>query len=96
MKGLSLVGHEMVTHGFGVRSGDCGGDTDDGSGDCRRPAQQSMDDWEEPGEVSCGLLFFLLWSTVLLIGMFRDWPDWVKGGRKDCVSLWVFHGTLGF
>ena len=37
-KGLSLVGHEEVPRGFGLRTGDCG-DTADGAGDCGRPAQ---------------------------------------------------------
>ena len=31
MKGLLLVGHEKVPHGFGL-TGDCGGDTADGAG----------------------------------------------------------------
>ena len=45
VKELSLVGHEEVPRGFGLRTGDpC--DTADGAGDCWRPAQQSMDCWE--------------------------------------------------
>ena len=32
MKGLSLVGQEKVPHGFGLRSGNCGSDTDVGAG----------------------------------------------------------------
>ena len=51
------MGHEEVPHGFVLRTGDrC--NIADGAGDHRRPAQPSMDHWEEPGEVSCGLPFF--------------------------------------
>ena len=32
VKGLLLVGHEKVPHGFGLRTGDNGGDTADGAG----------------------------------------------------------------
>ena len=42
VKGHSLVGHEVVLCGFGLRTGDCGGDIADGTGDCGRPAQMSM------------------------------------------------------
>ena len=38
------------------------------------------------GYQSHGLLFlFLRYGTL----------DWAKGGRKDCVCLWVFSDTLG-
>ena len=47
-KGLSLVGNEAVSCGFGLRTGDPS-DTAVGVTDCRRPAHPSMDDWEEPG-----------------------------------------------
>ena len=40
MKGLSLVGQEEMPHGVGLRTGGWG-DTADGAGDCRRPAQLS-------------------------------------------------------
>ena len=48
-KGLSLVGHERVPCGFGLRTGDCGGDTADGAGNLGRAAQPRVDYWEEPG-----------------------------------------------
>ena len=58
VKGLFLVGHEKVPSGFGIRPGDCGGDTADGSGNRGRPFQPSMDYWAEPGVyLSYGLLF---------------------------------------
>ena len=68
VKKLSLVGHEEVPHGFGLRTRDQGNTADD-AGNCRRPAQLSMDYWEEPGEVNCRLLFFLF----LLEGSTSDW-----------------------
>ena len=37
-KGLSLVGHERVPRGFGLRTGDHGGDTADGAGNLGRAA----------------------------------------------------------
>ena len=40
MKGLSLVGHEKVPRGFGLRTGDPG-DTADGVGNRGRPANQA-------------------------------------------------------
>ena len=86
------MGHETVTHGFGLRTGDCGGDTGDGAADCGRPAQPSMDDWEDLGvQLSYRLLFlFLRYGTT-------DWPDWAKRGRQDCVCVdGCFKGTLGF
>ena len=52
VKGLSLVGHEKLPRGFGLRTGDHGGDTADGAGDNGRPAQPSLDYEEELGEVS--------------------------------------------
>ena len=48
VKGLSLVGHDEVPHGFGLRTRDHSV-TADGAGDFGRPAQLSMDDWEELG-----------------------------------------------
>ena len=56
VKGLLQAGHKEVPCGFRLRTGD-NGDTTDGSGNLRRPAWLSMDYWEGPGEVSCGLLF---------------------------------------
>ena len=35
------------------------------------------------GYLSHGLLFL---PEILT----PDWPDWAKGGRKDCLCLWVF------
>ena len=54
-KGLLPASHQEGPHSFGLRAGDLG-DTVDGVDNCRRPAQLSVDYWEEPGEVSCGLL----------------------------------------
>ena len=51
----------------------------------------STDYWKDPGEVRYGLLFFFFWRTVLLIGMFQDWPDWAKWGRKGCVFVGVLR-----
>ena len=48
VKGLSLVGHEEVLHGFGLIPVDSG-ETADGGGDCGRHAQLSTDYWVEPG-----------------------------------------------
>ena len=41
VKGLLLVGHEKVPHGFGLKSGDCVGDTTDGAGNHGRPASRA-------------------------------------------------------
>ena len=49
VKGLLLVCHEEVPCGFGLRTGDSGGDTADGAGDFGGPAQLSTDYWEESG-----------------------------------------------
>ena len=43
VEGLSLVSHEKVPRGFGLRTGDCS-DTADGAGDCGELAQLSIDD----------------------------------------------------
>ena len=43
------MGHEEVPHGFGLRTGNPGGNTADCAGNCGQPAQLSMDYWEEPG-----------------------------------------------
>ena len=48
VKRPSLVGHEEVPAGFGLRTGDRGGDTAD-AGNRGRPAQLTIDYWEEPG-----------------------------------------------
>ena len=48
VKGLSLVGHEEVPRGFGLRTGDRS-ETADGAEDRGRPAQSSTDYWQEPG-----------------------------------------------
>ena len=76
VKGLSLVGHEKVPCGFGLRTGDRS-NTADGAGNCGKPAPPSTDDWEGPGEVSYRLLFlfFFFRRTVVMIGMFYDWSD---------------------
>ena len=57
VKCLSLVGHEEVPHGFGLRTGDRG-DIADGVRNLGRPDKLSMNYWEKPGEVSCGFLLF--------------------------------------
>ena len=49
VKGLSLVGHKKVPHGFGLRIEDCGSDTADGAGDCGKPPQPSTDYWGDLG-----------------------------------------------
>ena len=69
VKGLLLADHEEVPHDFGIRTGDLG-DTAVGAGNHGRPAQLSIDYWEELGEVSCGLLFcfFSFWKAILLTG----------------------------
>ena len=40
VKGFSLVGHEKVPRGFGLRTRDPS-DTADGAGNCGRPASQA-------------------------------------------------------
>ena len=76
VKGLLLVSQEEVPHGIGLRTGD-GGDTADGAGDCQRPAQLSMDYWEEPG------LLFLFPEA--LTGLFG------KAGKEGlCVFVDIF------
>ena len=66
--------------GFGLRTGDRGGDTADGAGN-GRPTQPSMDYWEEPGasRATSFYFFFLRYGTA-------DWPGWSKGGKEGlCV-----------
>ena len=46
-KGPSLVGQEEVPGVFGLRTRDLGGNTAD-AGNSGRPAQLSIDYWEEP------------------------------------------------
>ena len=41
VKGLLLVGHEKVPQGFGLRTGDRGGDTADGAENQGKPASQA-------------------------------------------------------
>ena len=48
VKGLLLMVHEEVPHGFGLRTRHHH-DTADGGGDCGRPAQLSRDYWEQSG-----------------------------------------------
>ena len=50
VKGFVLVVHEKVPHGFALSSGDgSGSGTADVAVDCGRPAQLTMDYWEELG-----------------------------------------------
>ena len=59
VKRLSLMDHKEVPRSFGLRTGDPR-DTAGGVGNLGGPAQRSTGYWKEPGEVSLGLLFFLL------------------------------------
>ena len=43
VKGLRLVGHEKVPHGFGLRTGDCS-DPADGTGEPQEASQPRTDD----------------------------------------------------
>ena len=92
VKGLSLVGHEEVPCGFGLRTRDPG-DTADGAGDCRRSAQLSTDYWEEPEVYPRYRLLFLFpgYGT-------HDWLDLAKVGKAGlCVCVCgYFKGTMGF
>ena len=89
-KGLLLAGHKKVPHDFRLRTGDHS-DTADYAGNLKRPAQRSMDDWEEMGEelqTSVFLLFFS-WQVVLLTGILWAWPDLAKGRGQDYVFVVV-------
>ena len=86
MKGISLVGHEEVPHGFTLRTGDHGSYMADCAEDCRRPAQLSRDYWEDPGvSLSCRLLFLFLrcGTPVPLLGKVG------KAGLCVCVCVCV-------
>ena len=80
MKALSLVGHGKVPRGCGFRTGDPR-DTEvlETAGDL--PAEHGKN--RELAEPQISICFFSLRYSTL------DWPDWEKGGRKDCVCLLV-------
>ena len=74
------MGHEEVPHGFGLRASDCS-NTADGAGNHGRPASRAQvtgKDQELP-EPQTSIFFSPRYSS----------PNWAKGGRKDCVCLWV-------
>ena len=84
VKGLSLVGHEKVPLGFGLRTGDPG-DTADGSGNQGRPASQAQitgKNWELP-EPQISIPF----PEIQYPGLGRD------GKEELCVfkGLWDFN-----
>ena len=89
MNGPSLVGHEKVPCRFGLRTGDPG-NTADGAGNSRRPASRAGITGKNWGLAESQT------SILLLTYSTPDWPDWAKGGRKDCVCFWVFQGFLVF
>ena len=75
------MGYEKVPHGFGLRSGERS-NTADSPGNRRRPASQAQiteKNWEL-AKPWTSVFFFQRYGT-------PDWPDWAKGGRKDCVCL---------
>ena len=77
VKGLSLVGHEKVPLGFGLRTGDHS-DTAYGAGNGRRPASRAQITGKnrELAELRTSI-FFLRYSTL----------DWAEMGRQNCVCL---------
>ena len=83
VKGLLLVGHKKVPHGFGLRTGDPG-DTADGSGNCGRPASQAQITEKDQGlpEPQTSISFPEM-----------QYPGLGKGGKE---GLCVFVGVLGY
>ena len=90
MKGLLLLGHEKLPCGFGLINGDHGSDTAEGTGNDKRLSSRAWvtgKNWESGQAMD--LYFFLRYDT-------PDWHDWAKWGRKGCVCLCAFQGTLRF
>ena len=89
VKGLLLVGHEKVPHGFGLRTGGRR-NTADGTGNCGRPANGAQITGKNQ-ESSRAMDFYFFPRSGS-----PYWPGWVKGeGRIMCVcgyfkELWDF------
>ena len=82
MKGLLLVDHEKVPHGFGLRTGGFGGDTADDVGNQGRPASQAWITGKNQGlpEPRTSISFPEIW-----------YPGPGRGGKE---GLCVFVGVL--
>ena len=80
VKGLLLLGHEEVPCGFGLRTGESGDTADGVRTKGGLPAKLGLLG-RTGGHLSHRLLFLSLRYGTL---------DWAKGGRKDCMCLWVF------
>ena len=84
VKGLLLVDHEKVPHGFGLRTGGFGGDTADDVGNQGRPASQAWITGKNQGLPEPRT--------------YISFPGTQTGqrGEGSTVHLWAFQGSLGF
>ena len=79
VRGLSLAGPGKVPRGFGLRTGDCGGDTADGAWNRSRPASGARiagRNWKPNRGMD--FYFFLRYDSLA-------WPGWAKGRMQNGV-----------
>ena len=94
VKGLSLVDHEKVPRGLGLRTRDCK-DTTDGAGNLWRPANGAQITGKNQELAEPQTSIFFPWDKVPLTGLTgQRWE-----GRTMCVcgcfkELWVFNGDI--